>query len=590
MPGGPYEATWLVCIGRTRSHRKQLNTLVSKLLLMAASIQPVLLRFVPGDEIFSTFSSGPLDVLSAQLWLHQEPVKLELPSAISFFSRNPVASRLAIAKSKQDGERNLVKLYMERIETYNGYLRAVIGTPPTHLLLEAATKLDDERAQGKVRSSMHGIPILIKDNIATHPDMGMDTTAGSFALAGSRPKKSAELVERLIEAGAIILGKANLSELSYFKGEDQICGWSAVGGQSQSAYARGGIQEDDTPGGHSSPGGSSSGPAIAVSAGLAPVSIGTETAASLISPASKAALYTIKPTVNLISQQGIVLISSLADSAGPMTKSVLDLANLMDILVDPAKTSIPDGGYKSVLTNTWADLKVGVLDPAKWGSSDSWTKPDAGATKQMSEAFDSAYALIQSQAKSFHKFVPLVLPDALSIDGELAHRKLFTGHFKKDFEAYLKSLDFSHIKSLEELVQYNRDHAERELPPRYPLQDRLEKALADKSTAEELEEALLLARKVARDEGIDKILREYDLDVIIGPAESPMPTIACASGYPIASLPLGYLDFNGRPFGMAAVASGHQEAVLIKVQSAWEATFPPRQPPPYAVFAPGSAL
>jgi len=131
------------------------------------------------------------------------------------------------------------------------------------------------------------------------------------------------------------------------------------------------------------PGGSSSGPAIAVSAGLAPVSIGTETAASLISPASKAALYTIKATIGLISQQGIVPISSLADSAGPMTKSVLDLANLMDILVDPTKTSIPQGGYKAALTATWADLKIGVLSPADWGTSDSWTKPDPGATKQM---------------------------------------------------------------------------------------------------------------------------------------------------------------------------------------------------------------
>ncbi|KAK3186367.1 hypothetical protein K4F52_004905 [Lecanicillium sp. MT-2017a] len=396
-------------------------------------------------------------------------------------------------------------------------------------------------------------------------------------------------------------------ELSYFKAEDQICGWSTVGQQSQSAYVRGGIQEDDTPGGHSNPGGSSSGSAIAVSAGLTPVSIGTETAASLISPASKAALYTIKPTIGLISQQGIVPISSLADSAGPMAKSVLDLANLMDILVDPAKTSIANGGFKSVLTDSWADLKVGVLDPEKWGVSDSWTKPDAGATKQMSEEFEAAYARIQSQAKSFHKFVPLILPNALHMDGELAHRRLFSkclgktagsgvlilgifshclpGHFKTDFEAYLKDLDFSHINSLEELVQYNRDHAETELPPRYPSQDRLENALADKSTPEELAAALLLARKVGRDEGIDKILKEYDIDVIIGPAESPMPTIACASGYPIASMPLGYLDFNGRPFGMAALASGHQEAVLIKVQSAWEATFPPRQPPPHDVFA-----
>ncbi|KAG8161020.1 hypothetical protein KVR01_009284 [Diaporthe batatas] len=487
----------------------------------------------------------------------------------------------------QDGKTTsveLVELHLKQIETYNGYLHAVISTAPKASLLKAAEKLDQERKEGKVRSPIHGIPVLVKDNIATSPSLGMDTTAGSFALKGSRPRKSADLIEKLTEAGAIILGKANLSELSYFKAEDQICGWSAVGGQSQSAYVRGGLQEDDTPGGHSNPGGSSSGPAIAVSAGLAPVSIGTETAASLISPASKAGLYTIKPTIGLISQQGIVPISSLADSAGPMTKSVLDQANLLDILVDPTKTSIPQGGYKTALTGSWADLKIGVLDPADWGTSDSWTKPDPGATKQMNEAFENAYATIESQAKAFHKFVPLPLPSVLKIDGELAHRKLFTGYFKRDFEAYLADLDFSPVKSLEELVQYNREHADQELPPRYPSQDRLEGALADKSTPEELDAALKHARQVTRNEGIDKIMKEYDIDAIIGPAESAMPTIACASGYPIAAMPLGYLKFNGRPFGMAAIAAGHQEATLVKVQSAWEATFPSRQPPPYEVF------
>ncbi|KAM0335643.1 hypothetical protein ACHAQA_000692 [Verticillium albo-atrum] len=351
-----------------------------------------------------------------------------------------------------------------------------------------------------------------------------------------------------------------------FRGEDQICGWSAVGGQSQSAYARGGLQEDDTPGGHSNPGGSSSGPAIAVSAGFAPLAIGTETAGSLISPASKAALYTIKPTIGLVSQHGIVPISSLCDSAGPMTKSVLDLANMMDLIVDQSKTSVPAGGYSSVLTTTWADLNVGVLDPAEWGTTDSWTKPDPGATRQMREAFDHAYTEIERQAKSFHKFVPLPTADKLNINGEPANKILFTGHFKENIESYLGNLESSQVRTLEELIEFNRDHADLELPPRYPLQDRLEKALTHNYTGEDLKAALAHARKVGRDDGIDKILREYNIDVIIGPAESPMSSIAAASGYPIASMPLGYLDFNGRPFGMAALASANQEAVLIKVQ------------------------
>ncbi|KAH8761174.1 amidase family protein [Diaporthe sp. PMI_573] len=473
-----------------------------------------------------------------------------------FDPRVVTASELqSLLQDRKTTSVQLVEFYLEQIETYDGYLHAVISTAPKASLLEEAERLDQERKQGIVRSPMHGIPILVKDNIATSPSLGMETTAGSFALKGSRPRKSADLIEKLTEASAIILGKANLSELSYFK-----------------------ILEAPL---QALP--------LQVSAGLAPVSIGTETAASLISPASKAALYTIKATIGLISQQGIVPISSLADSAGPMTKSVLDLANLMDILVDPTKTSIPQGGYKAALTATWADLKIGVLSPADWGTSDLWTKPDPGATKQMNEAFENAYATIESRAKVFRRFVPLPLPSALKIDGELAHRKLFTGHFKSDFESYLADMDFAPVKSLEELVQFNRDQ-DQELPSRYPSQDRLEGALADKSTPEELDVALNHARKVARDEGIDRIMKEYDIDAIIGPAESAMPTMACASGYPIAGMPLGYLDFNGRPFGMAAISAGHQEATLIKVQSAWEATFPSRQPPPYEVFGHGSSV
>ncbi|KAK0507196.1 hypothetical protein JMJ35_010234 [Cladonia borealis] len=457
----------------------------------------------------------------------------------------------------------LVKIYLKQIEQYNSYLKAVISTAPKSAILDKAEKLDAERAEGNVRSSLHGIPILIKDNIATHPSLGMDTTAGSLALVGSRPKKSADVVERLISAGALILGKANLC----------------------SAYVQGGLKEDDTAGGHSNPGGSSSGSAIGVSAGFAPVSIGTETSGSLIFPGSRAALYSIKPTIGLVSQAGIVPLSSIFDAAGPMTKSALDLADLLDVIVDPTKTRIPDRGYASALSGSWAELEVGVLDPVDWDTSESWTEPDPGVTKQMRQAYEDAYAKIKDQAKKFHRNVPLPTVEALEIDGERATRILNTGYYKEDLESYMGDLEYSQVYTLEALIEFNRKHADQELPPRYPRQDRLEKALAHNYTTEDLEKALAHARRIGRDEGIDKILKEYDIDVIIGPADSKMPTIAAASGSPIAGMPLGYLEFNGRPFGMAALASGHQEAILVKTQSAWEATFGPRQPPPIENFA-----
>ncbi|KAI4220073.1 MAG: hypothetical protein LQ349_008177 [Xanthoria aureola] len=437
----------------------------------------------------------------------------------------------------------LIEVYLAEIERNNGYLKAVICTAPKNSLIEKASALDRERSSGTTRSHLHGLPMLVKDNLNTHPDLGMDTTAGSFALAGARPKKSAEVVGRLIEAGVIILGKANLSELSWFN---------------QSAYVRGGIRDDDTFGGHSNPDGSSSGSAIAVSAGLTPLALGTETDGSLIMPANRAALYTMKPTIGIVSQQGIVPVSQICDTAGPMTKSVLDLAHLMDIIVDPTKTSVPPKGFASVMTDTWADIRR--------------------------DEFEDAYSRIELLAKTFQKYVPLPNGNDLEFNGADSLSTLWNGHFKAVFEDYTAGLEYSQVYTLEELVEFNRKHSETELPPRHPKQDKLEEALATKLSPETLDATLQYAREVSRTKGIDKILEDYNLDVIIGPAESSMTDIAAASGYPIASLPLGYLDFNGRPFGMAALASAHQEATLIKVQSAWEATFPPRHPPPRENF------
>ncbi|KAI4111248.1 MAG: hypothetical protein LQ339_000709 [Xanthoria mediterranea] len=344
--------------------------------------------------------------------------------------------------------------------------------------------------------------MLVKDNMDTHPDLSMDTTAGSFALAGARPKKSADVVEKLVAAGIIILGKANLSELSWFK--YTICGWSAVGGQSQSAYVRGGIRDDDKFGGHSNPDGSSFGSAIAVSAGLTPFALGTETDGSLIMPANRAALYTMKPTIGIVSQQGIVPVSHICDTAGPMTKSVLDLAHLMDIIVDPTRTSIPPKGFASVMTDTWGDIRR--------------------------DEFEDAYSRIERLSKTFQKYVPLPNGNDLEFNRADSLSTLWTGHFKGVFEDYTAGLENSPVYTLEELVEFNRKHSETELPPRYPKQDKLEGALATKLSPETLDATLQYAREVSRTKGIDKILKDYNLDVIIGPAESSMSDIAAASG------------------------------------------------------------
>ena len=277
---------------------------------------------------------------------------------------------------------DLIDIYTQQIREHDDYLKAVISSGPEDVLLEAAQRLDQERSQGKLRGPVHGIPILIKDNIDTHPDLGMQTTAGSFALAQSMPSKNARVVDKLIDAGAIILGKCNLSELSNWKGHNTMRAWSAVGGQTQSAYTRGDVDPKEGTAGHNSPAGSSSGSAVAVSAGFAPFSIGTETDGSLVVPAGRAALYTIKPTIGLVSQESIVPVSHTFDSAGPMAKTPYDMAILLDAIVEPDAKQNP-ASYTRALTGSWSNICVATLDP-EWGKfPDGVVRPVPEATEQM---------------------------------------------------------------------------------------------------------------------------------------------------------------------------------------------------------------
>ncbi|KAJ9165614.1 Amidase family protein [Coniochaeta hoffmannii] len=453
----------------------------------------------------------------------------------------------------------LVSACLSNIEKYDGYLHAVICSAPHERVIRAAALLDDERAAGKVRGPLHGIPVLVKDNIATQPDLGMETTAGSVALVGSRPRRNADVVQRLIDAGAIVIAKANLSELSYFKRTAKArAGWSPVGGQTQSAYVRGGIQEEDTVAGHSNPGGSSSGSAVGVSAGYAPLALGTETHGSLILPANRAALYALKPTVGLISATGIVPISRVCDSAGPMAKSAADLAILLDVLVDAAKPTVPKGGYTAAVTTSWKGLRIGTLDPDAWMFSEELRKPVEEADAEMIRDIRDARFTIGEK-------------------GVLS--QIFQATFQAELEGYLADLEASKVRTLAELIQFNKDHSDVELPEEYPDQEFLTSSLDKALPGSTLEDLIAQLRRLGRDEGIDQVFRDYDINILVGPVESQISLFAAAAGYPIASLPLGYLHYNGRPHGLAAIASANHEADLIQLMSAWEATRPARQPP-----------
>ncbi|KAL3479412.1 amidase signature domain-containing protein [Aspergillus californicus] len=473
--------------------------------------------------------------------------------------------------AKKITSRSLVDLYIAQIHRHEKRLHAMIQVTPHELLVRRADELDGERAGGRVRGPLHGIPIIIKDTIATHPSLGLPTTAGSLALLDSKPRRNARI---LLASGAIILGKSNLSEFSNTRGSMMPSGWSAVGGQTQSAYVRGGLLSDDSKDGHSSPSGSSTGSAVAVSAGYAPVSTGAETDGSLICPAGRAALYTIKPTIGLVPGEGLVPVSSNFDSAGPMTKSVYDLAVVLDVITGRDAGS----SYTACMTGGWGDVSVGVLDPVVWRFPDTFVKPVLEATEQIVRDINAAYDIISLKVKHFARNVPLVSVDKFELDGENSENLVTNVDLKRELNAYLEDLAGSQVRSLQDILHFNLHHEEQELPPHHPRQDNFQAAQDLDVSQETYTRHLQHLRHVAR-EGIDRIFKSHRVDVIIGPADSFMTSLATGSGYPIAGMPLSYLDYNGRPLGLAAIAGKGQEGLLIRVLSAWEDTFPMRRPP-----------
>ena len=489
-----------------------------------------------------------------------------------------IADLQAAMESGQYTSRQLVEMYSERIAALNTnrpMLRAVIEMNPDALAI--AEKLDRERAEHGPRGPLHGIPILLKDNIDTAD--GMETTAGSLALVGVKRAQDAHVAARLREAGAVILGKANMSEWANFRSTHSSSGWSGRGGQARNPYAL-----------DRSPCGSSSGSASAVAANLCAVSVGTETDGSILCPASINGVVGIKPTVGLTSRVGVIPISHSQDTIGPFARTVSDAAILLGALAgaDP-RDSVTQASAGRILADYRASLNSDALRGARIGiPREIYTG--------YSEKVDAVFATVVETLRSLGAVLvdPANIPTAKQMRESEAELTVLLYEFKTDLNAYLATLGpEAQAHTLEELIAFNRAHAEQEMP--YFGQELFELAqqkgpLSDQEYLDARAECL----RLARDEGIDAVMRQHNLDALCMPTAEPAWKIdlidgdhsmggasqpAALAGYPAISVPAGHTF--GLPIGVAFMGQAFSEAKLIGYAFAFEQATKARCAPTY---------
>jgi amidase len=460
-------------------------------------------------------------------------------------------------KSGKVSSAEITQKYLDRIEQLNTKgpeLRAVIEVNPD--ALKIAKQMDDERKSGKIRSAMHGIPILIKDNIDTGDQM--QTTAGSLALVGSPAPDDATIVNKLRESGAVLLGKTNLSEWANFRSTKSSSGWSGRGGQVRNPFCT-----------DRSPCGSSSGTGAAVSANLCAIGIGTETDGSIVCPSGINGIVGIKPTVGLWSGDGIIPISHSQDTAGPMARTVADAAMLLGLLAEKNQD------YSQF-------LDANGLKNARIGIASDFFGFHSGVEKLMTDA-------IQTLKNSGATVIENLKFENRPEWGDLEWQVLIS-EFKADLNAYLKTRTGIPIQSLADLMEFNKKNADAEL--KWFGQEICEQAEKTKGLDDPVYlDALKKSQKLTR-EGIDKLMDEHQLDALIAPTNGPAWTIdwingdhfgggssepAAISGYPNISIPAGYV--HELPIGISFFGRAWSEGTLIKLAYAYEQATKHRKAP-----------
>jgi amidase len=471
--------------------------------------------------------------------------------------------------------RRLSELYLMRIQDLDRQgpgLRSIIEVNPEALAVAEA--LDRERKEKGPRGPLHGIPVVLKDNIDTHDRM--TTTAGSLALEGSISVRDSFVAQRLRASGAVLLAKANLSEWANFRSDFSTSGWSARGGQCRNPYVL-----------DRNPCGSSSGSAVAVSANLCPVAMGTETNGSIVCPSNANGVVGIKPTVGLVSRSGIIPIAHSQDTAGPIARTVADAAILLSALVglDPTDSATAAG------TSHFNTDYAAFLDPAGLRGA------RIGVVRDFFGFHERVDALLEEAIREMKRLGAVLVDPA-----ELPNRREIGRHsfevllyeFKADLNAYFGGLGSGvAVRSLEELIAFNEKNRDREMP--HFGQDLFVKAqakgpLSTPEYREHLEKAKVLSGK----EGIDQVMDKHNLDALVAPTGGPAwltdyvngdhflggsSSPAAVAGYPNITVPMGFV--RSLPVGISFFGRAWSEPTLIRIAYAFEQAAKARKPPQF---------
>ena len=462
--------------------------------------------------------------------------------------------------------RELTAGYLERIESVDRagpHLRSVLEVNPD--AADIADALDGERRAGQSRGPLHGIPILLKDNIDTHDRL--HTTAGSLALVDGRVQADAVVVQRLRAAGAVILGKTNMSEWANFRSTRSSSGWSGRGRQTRNAFVL-----------DRSPGGSSSGSGVAVSANLCMAALGTETDGSIVSPSSANGIVGIKPTVGLTSRTGVIPISHSQDSVGPHARTVADAAAVLSAIVET-----PHDYARYLNPNGLRGARVGVA-----------RKFHTGYSEHTDAVFDAALSVLRECGAE--------LVDNIDIPGEAqirenlagedarAERVLMEFEFKANLNAYLATRADSRVRTLADVIQFNRDNASEEM--RYFGQELLERSQA-RGSLDDSQYHTIVASHIAFRTGFSDLFTHERLDALVAPTNAPAWAIdmidgdrflgssaqpAAVAGFPLLTVPAGFA-LDHLPIGLTFMGPALSEPTLIRLAFAFEHAHSVRQTP-----------